>query len=144
MRRFTVRKRVAAVAATAALLGAGALTAPALADGGTPSPSTSASAAPSTGEINPARAKRLCKRVPKITTRVSKALTRIQGSATTKGSNAWLNAAATKADDAGKTALARVLRERAKIRATRIPTLKERQKALAEAKTWCQSKGYLK
>ncbi|HEV7647586.1 MAG TPA: hypothetical protein VGP26_05435 [Actinophytocola sp.] len=56
----------------------------------------------------------LCdRRLPKIQTRTSKLVERIQGDENTSGSAAWLRARAKKESDAGRTETAQLLEERA-------------------------------
>ena len=132
MRRYRAptAKTVAALAGAVGLL----MTfwaAPASASSTSPSPS-----------YDPAKAKRVCARVPNVTTKVDNALIRIRAGAGTKGSIAWLQAQAAQADANGKTALAEVYRAKAKTRTDRIVTLQDRKVELAKAAAWCKSAGY--
>ena len=101
-----------------------------------------ASAATPSPSYHPARAKRVCARVPSVTAKVDKALVRIQAGPATTGSIAWLKAQAKTADANGKTELANVYRAKAKTRTDRITVLRDRKAALADAATWCKSAGY--
>jgi hypothetical protein len=139
-RRHRRRTWAVIAVAMAALMGLSGAFGAASANADSPSPSTSTSS--STDALNPARAKKVCARLPKVTAKVDKALSRIQGGADTKGSVAWLNAKAAKADTDGKTALANVYRARAKARTDRVTVLQDRKTALAQTASWCKSAGY--
>jgi hypothetical protein len=66
----------------------------------------------------------LCdKRLPKLETRVTKLVERINGGADVKGSTAWLKARAQHERDAGREASAQLLEERADRRAGKIDEL---------------------
>jgi hypothetical protein len=99
-------------------------------------PATASSPSPSP---NQTKAERFCARIPKATAKVNKALSKLQADATTKGSIAWLNAQATKAQNDGKPALATMYRDRAKTRTDQVTVLKDRQTALTHASAWCKN-----
>jgi hypothetical protein len=90
-------------------------------------PSSSPAAPPSgsvTITLNPDQVSFLCdKRLPKVESRTTKLINRINGDANTKGSVAWLKAKAKTESDAGRTASAQLLNERADRRAGRIDEL---------------------
>ncbi|MFF4546825.1 hypothetical protein ACFY1J_21810 [Streptomyces sp. NPDC001406] len=118
------RRTLLAGLATAALLATG--TGAAAADSSTaPAP---------TGD----GAKALCKRVPKIDRRIERALKRLDTGAGTRGSVARLERRVDNAKKAGHTEIATFLEDRLKTRKALVPTLKQRQKDLADVRTWCQ------
>ncbi|MFF4562220.1 hypothetical protein [Streptomyces sp. NPDC001435] len=118
------RRTLLAGLATAALLATG--TGAAAADSSTaPAP---------TGD----GAKALCKRVPKIDRRIERALKRLDAGAGTRGSVARLERRVDNAKKAGHTEIATFLEDRLKTRKALVPTLKQRQKDLADVRTWCQ------
>jgi hypothetical protein len=64
--------------------------------------------------LSPEQVQRLCdNRLPKIETRTTKLVERIQGDENTRGSAAWLRARAKKETDAGRDETAKLLEERA-------------------------------
>ncbi|MEV0183396.1 hypothetical protein AB0I54_29485 [Streptomyces sp. NPDC050625] len=83
-------------------------------------------------------AKALCKRVPKIDRRIERALKRLDAGAGTRGSVARLERRVDNAKKAGHTEIATFLEDRLKTRKALVPTLKQRQKDLADVRTWCQ------
>jgi Spy/CpxP family protein refolding chaperone len=118
------RRTLLAGLATAALLATG--TGAAAADSSTaPAP---------TGD----GAKALCKRVPKIDRRIERALKRLDAGAGIRGSVARLERRVDNAKKAGHTEIATFLEDRLKTRKALVPTLKQRQKDLADVRTWCQ------
>ncbi|MFI2351701.1 hypothetical protein ACH492_32745 [Streptomyces sp. NPDC019443] len=122
--------RTAALALTSvtALLTAAAGTA--FAGGGTSSPDT----AP-TGD----GAQALCKRVPKIEKRLERALDRLEGDATQRGSIARLAKRVENAKAAGHTEIETFLNDKLTFRRSLVPTLEKRQKELTAVKTWCKA-----
>jgi hypothetical protein len=136
----TTRTAIAAGAALAALLTAAGN---AVADTGTGStPSGTPSAAPSAG----AKAKKaptgdgaraLCKRVPKIDTRINRELKRLNGPATERGSVARLEKRVANSKTAGDTAITTYLNDRLTFRKSLLPTLNQRATDLAGVRTWC-------
>jgi hypothetical protein len=107
----------------------------ALAADGSPSPSPTAKTAPGV------RAKRLCKREPRVATRVDKLIARFSGDATTRGSVLWVKARADKVRPRDAQ-LAAIIDGRAQIRQSRITTLKLRKSELAKVASWCSAHGY--
>lgn len=118
------RRTLLAGLATAALLAAG--TGAAAADS-SPAPAP-------TGD----GAKALCKRVPKIDRRIERALKRLDAGVGTRGSVARLERRVGNAKKAGHTEIATFLEDRLKTRKALVPMLKQRQKDLADVRTWCQ------
>jgi hypothetical protein len=86
------------------------------------------------------RAARLCKRVPKVQERVTRLTARFSGDVNTRGSVLWLQA---KADQVRPkdAALAEIIDGRAKIRQSRLATLKLRAEQLPKVATWCKAHG---
>ncbi|MEE4542335.1 hypothetical protein V2S66_10220 [Streptomyces sp. V4-01] len=133
----TTRAAVAAAAALAALLTAAGTAA---ADtGSTPSPSAKAhpAAKAPTGD----GAKALCKRVPKIDARIDRALQRLNGNDTVRGSVARLQKRVDNANAKGDTAVATFLKDRLTFRQSLIPTLDKRSTDLDAVRTWCGTQG---
>ena len=62
-------------------------------------------------------------RIPKLLTKIDNVTAKINGSATTKGSTAWLQARETKARAAGHTAAADLIQDRISNRAQRLTEL---------------------
>lgn len=130
----TTRTAVAATAAVAALLaGAGTAVADTATPSGTPSAKPSAAAKAPTGD----GAHALCKRVPRIDTRVSEALKRLSGPATERGSVARLQQRVTNARTAGHSEIETFLNDRLTFRKSLVTTLKQRSTDLAGVRTWC-------
>lgn len=128
----TQRTAVAAAAALAALLVAAG---PATADGSTPqSPSPTASA-PARGSGDGAKA--LCRRAPRIQRRIDRALRRLDGPATERGSVARLERRVLAAKKAGHTEIATYLDHRLTFRRSLVPTLQQRSKDLEQVAAWC-------
>ncbi|MFF3247323.1 hypothetical protein ACFYWY_27190 [Streptomyces sp. NPDC002870] len=117
-----------ALTSATALLATAAGTASA--GGGTPSPDT----AP-TGD----GAQALCKRVPKIEKRLERALDRLDGDATQRGSIARLAKRVENAKAAGHTEIETFLNDKLTFRRSLVPTLEKRQKDLVAVKTWCKA-----
>lgn len=84
------------------------------------------------------RADRLCERAAKAGPRIDRAVARISGDATTRGSVLWLRA---KADQVRATdpTLAGLLESRAQIREARLPVLKLRRQELPKVTAWCDA-----
>jgi len=111
-----ITRIAAAGLAVAAVSLAGA--APAVAQPSTP-PSGSV-----TITLSPEQVAFLCdKRLPRMETRVTKLIDRINGNASVKGSTAWLKDRAAKERAAGRETSAKLLEERAARRAGRIDEL---------------------
>lgn len=128
----TTRTAVSAAAAVAALLAAaGTATADA-----TPTPSAPASAAP--GKVPTSDgARALCRRLPTVDARIDRALARLNGPATQRGSIARLQQRVTNAEAKGDTAVATYLKDRLTFRTSLVPTLDKRSTDLDAVRTWC-------
>lgn len=130
----TTRTAVAATAAVAALLtAAGTAAADTATPSGTPSAQPSAAAKAPTGD----GARALCKRVPKIDTRISTALKRLSGPVTERGSVARLQQRVTNAKTAGHSEIETFLNDRLTFRKSLVTTLTQRSTDLAGVRTWC-------
>lgn len=114
--------------AAAALLATG--TGAATAAGTTPP----APAATPTGD----GAKALCKRAPKIDHRIDRALKRLNAGADRRGSIARLQQRVDNAKAAGHDEIATYLQDRLTFRKSLVTTLQQRQKDLADVRTWCK------
>ncbi|WP_406002311.1 hypothetical protein [Streptomyces sp. NBC_00829] len=132
--KTTARTAGLALTAVAAVLAAtGAAVADAGAAGtGTPSPG----AAPTDDG-----AKGLCKRVTKIEKRLERALGRLGGDATERGSISRLEKRVENAMKAGHTEIATFLNDKLTFRRSLVPTLEKRQKDLVAVKSWCAANG---
>ncbi|MCW2885969.1 MAG: hypothetical protein QOE54_1515 [Streptosporangiaceae bacterium] len=86
------------------------------------------------------RAARLCKRVPKVEQRVTRLTARFSGDPNTRGSVLWLQAKADKVRPKD-AALADIIDGRAKIRQSRLATLKLRADQLPKVAAWCKAHG---
>ncbi|MEV6782392.1 hypothetical protein [Streptomyces sp. NPDC051098] len=82
-------------------------------------------------------AKGLCKRVPKIEKRLKRALERLDGDATQRGSVSRLEKRVANAKKAGHTEIETFLNDKLTFRRSLTPTLQKRQKDLTAVKTWC-------
>ncbi|MER6216347.1 MULTISPECIES: hypothetical protein [unclassified Streptomyces] len=127
---------IGAVALAGALLSAG----PAQADAAAPSPAASAKSAPKSAPKGDG-AKAVCKRLPKTETRISTALTRLNGDATVPGSIARLEQRVTEAKKAGHTEIENYLNDRLTFRKGLVTTLQKRQADLKSVSTWCTAQG---
>lgn len=79
--------------------------------------------------LSPEQVKQICEeRLPRIEERINRLTTRINGGPDVAGSTAWLQARAQKARDAGRTARAERLDQRASRRADQLTRLGEVQK----------------
>ena len=122
------RTTVVALATVVTLLG---LAGPATADGkGTPAP-----AATPTGD----GAKGLCKRAGKIDARIDRALKRLNGPVTRRGSVERLEKRVAGAKAAGHDEIATYLNDRLTFRKSLVPTLEKRRTDLARVRSWCAS-----
>ena len=83
-----------------------------------------------------------CKLVTDLQPVVTDLLATVNGSATTPGSVAWLNADAAKARQAGLANLATWLTQRATLRQEQGAVLTTRQQLLSEGASWCQAHGF--
>jgi hypothetical protein len=97
---------------------------------------------PVTITLSPEQVQNLCeKRLPKIESRTTRLLERIQGDATVRGSVEWLRAKATKERDAGRETSAQLLEERADRRAGRVDQLNQIKQWATDFQTQhCESK----
>jgi hypothetical protein len=134
MSRFktkSARLAVVGLALTGSLLAGGPAFAAAAAGGG------SASAAAHAPKGDGAHA--LCVRVPRLQARVERALDRLNGNATVKGSIARLEQRVDNAKKAGHTAIAIYLQDRLNARKTLVITLHQRQNDLKGVAAWCEA-----
>lgn len=92
--------------------------------------------------LSPEQVTRLCdKRLPRIETRTSKLVERIQGDENTRGSAAWLRARANTEREAGREETANLLEERADRREGFVDELNKINKWAADFRTQhCESK----
>lgn len=134
-----MRSAVAVTATIAAVLGA---TGSAVADsaGPTASPTTSSTSGTAKAHTGPA-ARTLCKRVPKIDARIDRALARLNGPATERGSIARLQKRVDTATTKGRTAVEKYLNDRLTFRKSLVPTLTQRSSDLDGVRSWCDSLG---
>lgn len=102
--------------------------------------SGSADAATPTGTVPTGDgARALCKRAPKIDRRIERALTRLNGSAATRGSVARLEQRVANAKSAGHTAIAGYLGDRLAYRKSLVPALQKAKTDIAQVETWCKA-----
>ncbi|WP_225846654.1 hypothetical protein [Streptomyces sp. HPF1205] len=132
----TTRTTAVAAAAAIALLGA-AGTAAADSTPGAGTPSATAQAKVPTGD----GAKALCKRVPRIDARIDRALRRLNGPATVKGSIARLQQRVDNAQAKGDTAVETYLKDRLTFRKSLVPMLNQRSTDLDAVRAWCNAHG---
>jgi hypothetical protein len=132
----TTRTAVTVTAAVAAAL----LSAAGTAAAGTATPLTSTSA-PTTAKA-PAGdgARALCKRAPKTDARIARALKRLNGPATVRGSVARLQKRVDNAAAKGDTAVETYLKDKLAFRKSLIPTLNQRGTDLAAVRAWCAAR----
>ena len=135
MRTTRTRGAVAATAAIAALLAAAGSAAADTGDAqpSTPSQTPTAAAKAPTGD----GARALCRRVPKIDARIDRALQRLNGPVTERGSVARLQKRVDNADAKGDTAVATYLKDRLTFRTSLVPMLTQRSTDLDAVRTWC-------
>jgi hypothetical protein len=132
----TTRTVVPAAAAVAALLAAaGTATA-----GTTPSPASTAKTAAGAPQGDGARA--LCRRLPTVDARIDRALARLNGPATQRGSVARLQQRVTNAEAKGDTAVATYLKGRLTFRTSLVTTLGARSTDLDTVRTWCAAQHF--
>lgn len=133
-----IRSAVAATATIAAVLGAAGS---AVADSSTATPSTTAPAKanPKSGIGGSARA--LCRRVPKIDSRIDRALARLNGPATERGSIARLQKRVDTATSKNQTAVEKFLGDKLTFRKSLLPMLNQRSTDLDAVRTWCDAQG---
>ncbi|WP_129306535.1 hypothetical protein [Streptomyces sp. L2] len=129
--RRGTRTLLAGLAVTAVLAGTAGTAA---ADDGTPTATPAGTGAKGSGD----GAQALCKRVPKIDKRITRALKRLDAGADQRGSVARLQKRVDNAKKAGHTEIATYLQNRLDFRTSLRTTLQQRQKDLAAVRTWCQ------
>jgi hypothetical protein len=83
-----------------------------------------------------------CKLITDLGPVITDLLGIVNGSATTPGSSAWLNAQAARAKAAGRANLAAWLSERATLRQEQGAVLGTRQQMLGTGASWCQAHGF--
>lgn len=132
-----IRSAVAATATIAAVLGAAGSAA---ADSATATPSTSPTAKSTNSGIG-GSAKALCRRVPKIDSRIDRALARLNGPATERGSIARLQRRVDTATSKGQTAVEKFLSDKLTFRKSLLPMLNQRSTDLDAVRTWCDAQG---
>jgi hypothetical protein len=123
----TTRTAVPAAAAVLALLAAAGTAA---------ADTTAAPTAPGKAPTSDG-ARALCKRLPAVDARIDRALARLNGPATERGSIARLQQRVTNAQAKGDTAVADYLKDRLTFRTSLVPTLNERSTDLDAVRTWC-------
>ncbi|MFF7951752.1 hypothetical protein [Streptomyces griseorubiginosus] len=119
---------VALASVTILLTGSGA----AVADGTSPTPSASSGTSGGAGH-------RLCKRVPHVEQRIEKALDRLNGPVSQKGSIARLQKRVDAAKAAGHTEIEAFLSHRLTHRKSLVPMLQQESKDLKQVTTWCDA-----
>lgn len=134
------RRMIFVGAALAGVLAAGTATA-ALADTGSPSPSTPQAPKTHAKQHRKAGLAARCKREPQQAARVDKLIATISGDANTKGSVAWLNAEAAKVQPKDP-AMAAIITDRAQIRQSQLAALKLRKDELSKIAAYCGTKGH--
>lgn len=102
--------------------------------GGASAESTTTTTTTPTGD----GAKALCKRAPRIDRRIDRALKRLNAGADKRGSIARLQRRVDNAKSAGHDEIATYLQDRLTFRKSLVPTLQQRQKDLADVRTWCK------
>ncbi|MHA6760484.1 hypothetical protein [Streptacidiphilus sp. PAMC 29251] len=122
-------RRTALGSACAGLALAGALL-------GAVTPASAASATPSTSPAQ-RQAKAVCVRAPKVDARITRALARLHGRATERGSIARLQKRVDLAKGAGQTAIETYLNDRLTARQALVGTLTTRQADLKGVESWC-------
>ncbi|MFG1806706.1 hypothetical protein [Streptomyces sp. NPDC049040] len=133
----TTRTAVAVTAAAAALLTAAGTAA---ADTATPKPSASA---PATGKAPTGDgARALCKRLPQVDAHIDRALARLNGPATERGSIARVQQRIANADAKGDTAVSTFLKDRLAFRQSLLPSLNKRSTDLGAVRTWCGTQDF--
>ncbi|MFR9799575.1 hypothetical protein ACL02U_27330 [Streptomyces sp. MS06] len=86
-------------------------------------------------------AAKLCKRVPKLERRIDRALKRLDAGAGARGSVARLQQRVDNAEKAGHQEVAALLKDRLAFRKSLAASLPQRQKDLADVRTWCRDNG---
>ncbi|MYS19650.1 hypothetical protein GA0115240_11146 [Streptomyces sp. DvalAA-14] len=131
---------VTAAIATAALLGAADTAA--AADSAAPSTPASAPAKATAKAPTGDGARALCKRLPKTDARIDRALRRLNGPATVRGSIARLQKRVDNAAAKGDTAVETYLKDKLAFRTSLVPTLNHRSTDLAAVRTWCGTQSF--
>ncbi|GDY55183.1 hypothetical protein SVIO_058060 [Streptomyces violaceusniger] len=83
----------------------------------------------------------LCKRAKKIDKRLDRALKRLKGPATVRGSVARLAKRVERAKKADHTEVQTFLNHKLTFRRSLVPTLEQRQKDLSKVQKWCAARG---
>jgi hypothetical protein len=118
----------------------------ALADSPTPSPSAPVQKGQKAQKAQKAqqrlekRATRLCSRAPKVSEQVTRLTARFSGDVNTQGSVLWLQAKADRVRPKD-AAMADLIDGHAKIRQSRLATLKLRAEQLPKVTAWCKAHG---
>ncbi|MEU6328873.1 hypothetical protein ABZ851_16610 [Streptomyces sp. NPDC047049] len=107
------------------------------ANAGSPA-SAPAATSPKTGHKG--HGKSLCERVPHIEKRINKALDRLNGDASTRGSIARMEARVKKAHSKGHDEVATFLQDRLTHRKELKPNLTRKLRDLKAVATWCEKK----
>lgn len=128
------RTRVASAGLALMLVMGGASAA--AADPSTPAPSVTTADGTRPGPA----AKRLCARADRVDARPGRPATRFSAGPRTRGSVRWLQARADQVRPRDPE-FAAILDDRAKIRESRLRTLRLRQRQLPKVKQWCASHG---
>ncbi|HEY5834607.1 hypothetical protein [Streptomyces sp.] len=84
-----------------------------------------------------AKDRALCKRVPRIDARIDRALRRLNGPATVRGSVARLQKRVDNAAAAGNTVVETYLKDKLAFRKSLVPMLNQRSTDLDAVRTWC-------
>ena len=123
VRRTALASACAGLAVAGLLLGAG-------------TPASAASAAPSTSPAQH-QAEAVCSRAPKVDARITRALARLHGPGSERGSIARLQKRVGLAEGAGQTAVETYLNDRLTTRRAMVGTLTTRQTDLKGVENWC-------
>jgi hypothetical protein len=135
----TTRTAVTVTAAVAAAL----LSAAGTAAADTAAPSTAASTAPSAAKAPTGDgARALCRRLPKTDARIDRALRRLDGPATVRGSVARLQKRVDNAAAKGDTAVETYLKDKLTFRTSLVAMLNQRGTDLAAVRTWCGTQDF--
>lgn len=105
---------------------------------------TSTTTPPARAELSTAQSARLkvaCARIPNIITRTENLQKRLPGDANTKGSIAWVEAKADKAEAAGRVDVAVSLNNRASVMKAKEATLSTQLANLHKAQDFCAKHG---
>jgi hypothetical protein len=141
-RRATLTSAFAGIALTGALIGASTPASAAAPSDSSPSAAAPSAASPSAGATKtPAQreAKAVCARAPRVDARITRALARLHGPATERGSIARLQKRVDIAKTAGNTAIETYLNDRLTTRQAMVGTLTTRLSDLKAVETWCSA-----